>query len=149
MNMTFAFFHLPPVTTTFAHYTTTTPAGMTHTLYSFYNYGHPLASLHISKLLLIILLPLALYHNLPFQNNTWLPLKHRGSGSGSLRTLWLCHDLIQCYNSLIKSLQWRAYPRHIVLMRLQNKIFFLEKLQTLIFFFFCISSNKILAKKSG
>lgn len=41
-----------------------------HTPYSSYNYGDSLTSIHISKLFLIILLPLVLYHNLPFQNNT-------------------------------------------------------------------------------
>lgn len=60
-----------PVTTTFA----LPPHHLhlwhdTHTPHSSYNHSDPLTSIHISKLLLIILLPLALYHNLPFQNST-------------------------------------------------------------------------------
>lgn len=68
MDLTFAFFHLPqsPLLTTPLHH----PPAMTHTPYSSYNYSGPLTSIHISKLLLVTLLPLALYHSLPFQGNT-------------------------------------------------------------------------------
>lgn len=86
--------------------------------YHYYNYRAPLTSHDISKLLLIILLPLAFYHVLPCQNNTWrcVLLKYLGSGSASSMALWLYCHLIQWYSRLIKSLQWREYPRHIVLM---------------------------------
>lgn len=128
MDLTFAFFHLPqsplPLLTTPPHHplawhtppivpttTVTLWPPFTSPNYCWISCFHwPFTTICHFKITLWL---------------TWLPLKHLGSGSGSSRTLWLYHDLIQCYNDLIKSLQGREYHMHIVHIWLE--IFFPRK----------------------